>query len=146
MLALLAAPATATAQGPMWATVNACGPAGVGVRASIPGDGTNGAMSMRFSLQWWSALQGSWQPVRGQASSPWIAAGSSRYEWAQEGFTFVMTHVPDSGVRLRGVAELVWTRGGREVRRTSLATRGGVAGVDGGSPPGLSLASCSLRR
>jgi hypothetical protein len=103
----------------------------------MPGDGSTAGMQARFSLQWWSAVPGDWVGVAGQGQSPWLDAGSARYSWAQEGWTFALTKVPQ-GARMRGVAELRWTRGGRVLRSQTLVTRGGT-----GTP--LSLASCAPR-
>jgi hypothetical protein len=136
LVALALLPAQAQAA-PTWATVNVCQGKQVGVRASMPGDGTTAAMQARFSLQWWSPLRGDWVGVPGKAQSPWLDAGPARYEWAQEGWTFALSTLPP-GTRMRGVAELRWISGGRVLRSQTLITRAGT-----GTP--LSLASCQPR-
>src|SRR5919109_23454 len=87
LLVLLAAPSVAAAspengRGP-WATVNACGPESapdaLGVRASIPGDGSEAEMYVRMTAEWYSELKQRWLPMEGHAVSPWIDAGSASY-------------------------------------------------------------------
>jgi hypothetical protein len=145
----VAAPADADAA-PAWATVNVCdsaaSPNGVGVRASLPGDGSNAQMAARLTVQWLNARSGAWEPVEGVPSSPWLSAGSARQLSAQVGWTFEFDQpAPGTGFQIRGLAELEWRRGATVVRRESQVTSGGLAGVDAGEPLGTSLASCILR-
>ncbi len=127
--------ATGGGSGPQWATVNSCSPASVGVRASMPGDGSSGQMRVRFTAQWYSAQRG-WVPVNGVPSSPWLDAGSGRYSYAQAGWTFQFDP-PGAGShpQIRAVAEMSWPGG----RSATMVTQGGVASDVGGSQ-----ASCSL--
>ncbi|HEY1357712.1 MAG TPA: hypothetical protein VGF21_05340 [Thermoleophilaceae bacterium] len=126
--------------GPRWATVNSCSPAQVGVRASLPGDGSDKQMRVRFTAQYWSAKQRAWLPVAGVPSSPWLDAGSARYSYGQAGWTFQFDP-PHAGTHnlVRGVAEMQWLSGGSVSRSASVVTQGGVASDVGGSQ-----ASCSL--
>jgi hypothetical protein len=136
-----AAPA-ASAQAAPWATVNECGGNAVGVRASLPGDGSDSRMSARVSVQWLNPRSGAWESVEGLPDSPWLAAGSGRQLAAQVGWTFEFEQPPPGAAfQIRGVAELQWVRGGTVVRRDSRVTSGGLAGV----AIGTSLASCTLR-
>jgi hypothetical protein len=116
---------------PQWATVNSCAPTAVGVRASLPGDGTGTRMRVRFTAQWWSPGQRAWVPVKGVPSSPWIDAGSARYSYGQAGWTFRFSG-GGHGL-IRGVAQMQWLKGGRVVRRSSRVTQGGARSDVGGS-------------
>ena len=111
------------AAGPMWATVNACTPTEAGMRASLPGDGSDAQMEVRFTAQYYSHAQGAWLPVAGAATSPWLSAGSAEYEWGQAGWTFTFTR-PAQGTNflIRGLAEMRWTQGGRVVRSATRVT------------------------
>ena len=130
---------------PAWATINSCGPNAVGVRAQLRDEFTRADLFARFNLEWYSSLEGQWLPVEGQASSPWLKAGSTRDLFGQIGWTFdVEPAPPGTSFKLRGVAQLQWRRGGVVVRDETRVTSGGLAGVDEGSPPGTSLADCSL--
>jgi hypothetical protein len=153
LVALVAsAPAQAArlGPGPQWATVNVCDSAGqpnvMGVRASMPGDGSAAEMFVRFTAQWHDNAQGAWLPVAGAATSPWLRAGSARYVARQAGWSFAFDPPPAGGYfLLRGVAELQWRLGGTVVRSASLVTSSGMAAVMGGDPAGTSLASCEIR-
>ena len=127
--------------GPLWATVNSCSPTAVGVRASLPGDGTSKRMRVRFTAQWYSPTRQGWVPVKGVASSPWLDAGSAEYVYQQAGWTFNFDK-PTGGshFQVRGLAEMQWLRGGRVVRSTSRVTQAGALGVAVGG----SQASCSV--
>jgi hypothetical protein len=74
--------------------------------------------------------------VEGQATSPWLPAGSRR-RVGQAGWTFDLEAPPPGAhFTLRAVAEV----GGRG----SLVTAGGLPRVREGRPPGTSLATCSV--
>ena len=123
----------------MWATVNVCGPGQVGVRASVPGNGTGQRLYARFSAQYFDAATRTWASAAGNSRSPWLYAGSAHNAAGQVGWTFAVRAPAGAKVRLRGVAELQWRAGGKVVRSASLLTRGGIAGVDFGA---ASRASC----
>jgi hypothetical protein len=151
-LLLGAAPAQAAelGPGPRWATVNVCDSAGqpdvMGVRASLPGDGSEARMFVRFTAQWRDNSQQAWLSVAGEATSPWLPAGSARYRSGQAGWNFAFQPPPPGGVfLLRAVAELQWRRGATVVRSASLVTASGMAAVMAGDPPGTSRASCEIR-
>jgi hypothetical protein len=120
-----------TGSGPSWATINSCAPTVVGVRASLPGDGTGKQMRVRFTAQYLDPRQGAWVPLKGVPTSPWIAAGSARYTYGQAGWTFRLA--AGSHAQIRGVAEMQWLKGGRVVRSSSSVTQDGVASDIGGS-------------
>jgi hypothetical protein len=154
VLAALAASSPAQAaklgRGPQWATVNVCDSAGhpnvMGVRASLPGDGSAAQMFVRFTAQWHDGAQGAWLPVAGAATSPWLRAGSARYVARQAGWNFAFDPPPPGAVfLLRGVAELQWRLGGTVVRSASLVTSSSIGAVMEGDPAGTSLTSCEIR-
>jgi hypothetical protein len=152
LVALLAAPPAQGAElgpGPQWATVNVCDSAGqpnvMGVRASMPGDGSAAQMFARFTAQWHDNSRKAWLPVSGAATSPWLPAGSARYVARQVGWNFAFDPPPAGGVfLLRATAELQWRVGSAVVRSASLVTTGGMPAVMGGDPVGTSLASCTI--
>jgi hypothetical protein len=142
----------------LWATVNICdtekSPDAMGVRASMPGDGSGKLMFMRFSVQWWSGSAQAWLPVPGGVS-PWLRAGSARYVSRQRGYTFDFVTPPmGRAYVMRGVVQFHWRglrkdKGARKAswkltRHQTVMTRTGVEGVDGGDPPGTSKAMCMV--
>ncbi|MDQ3587773.1 MAG: hypothetical protein M3350_11100 [Actinomycetota bacterium] len=173
LVVVLAVPASAGAapSKDLWATVNACDsptfPDRVGIRASMPGDGTGKRMYARFRLQYYSAMRDGWQPVTG-GRSPKFLLGSARRD-RQGGYTFqVNPPAPGGSFLVRGVANLEWQkkayrikrvrvkrgsttvvrrkrvfRGWVVAKRSRQITRAGVTGVKGGD--GVSLASCTVR-
>ena len=143
----------------LWATVNVCdtasAPNGMGVRASMPGNGTRQRMYVRFSAQYYSSMQRRWLPVRGSGRSPWVYAGLARYASRQAGWTFGFAQpAPGRVFLVRAIASFEWRalerpRGSRRARwvtvtRSRRVTRGGIAGVDGADPPGTSRGSCYI--
>lgn len=140
-----------------WATINACKTAGktntVGVRAGMPGNGTQQRMFMRFEVQWRDTVRASWRSTGSR--SPWISAGSARFRSAQRGYDFDFEDPPDGvSFKLRGVVRFEYRKaldvpgsdGTRTdvVRRSRRVTRGGLEGVRGGRPPGTSEATCVI--
>jgi hypothetical protein len=135
------ASAASADQGPLWATVNACAPNTVGMRASVPGDGTAKRQFVRFSAQWWSQLKHDWLTVGGAADSPWLPAGSSRTTWSQAGWNYSIQQPPPGAVFLiRGIAQIQWREGASVVRSSTLVTRAGAPGL----VEGASAGSCRL--
>jgi hypothetical protein len=150
-LPVFAAPARAAelGPGPQWATVNVCDPAGrpgvMGVRASLPGDGSRAGMFVRFRAQWHDSSKKAWLPVAGAGSSPWLAAGPARQLARQAGWNFSFEPPPPGGAfRLRAVAELQWRLGGTVLRSASLVTQSGMTAVMEGDPAGTSRATCLI--
>lgn len=136
----------------LWATVNQCdsaaAPDTVGVRASMPGNGTRQRLYMRFEAQWFDARRNRF--VASGSSSRWIRVGSARFRSTQSGFSFQFGPPPlGTEFTMRGLVNFEWRgrRGGRQVviRRESRVTRAGIDGVEGGDPPGSSAATCVIR-
>jgi hypothetical protein len=107
-----------------WAKLNVCTPTEVGARAQLPGDGSSDRMAVRFTAQWLSP--DGWVPVAGQATSPWIDAGSAEFTWQQAGWTFAL-NVPQTGeaYALRAIAELKLGSGKTASYTTGICTVGG---------------------
>lgn len=151
LLLALCAPAQATPP-TLWATVNICDTAGhpdqMGVRASMPGNGSRQRMYMRFRAQFFGG--GKWHDVKGNGLSPWILAGSAKYVSRQAGYTFKFDP-PKGSARfvLRGVVSFEWraTKKGRtKVRRKATRnTKGGYSFAGGGDPRGYSAGTCEIR-
>jgi hypothetical protein len=108
-----------------WAKLNICNPAQLGARAQLAGDGSRSQMSVRFSAEWLSP--DGWVPLSGQASSPWVDAGSAEFTWQQAGWTFAL-NVPQGGesYQLRAVADLKLGSGQTAQYTTGTCTVGGA--------------------
>jgi hypothetical protein len=156
-------------QRPFWATVNICdtakSPNALGVRTSVPGNGSNERIRARYTAQWWSAAEQEWLTVAGSGVTDWVALGRADMIARQAGWTFRFVQ-PPSGTTyvMRGVVELEWRRhvptarrgkarkrrGARRaqrvevVRKRTLLTKTGMKGVEGGDPAGLSKAMCLI--
>ncbi|MFL5826484.1 MAG: hypothetical protein ACJ76V_08170 [Thermoleophilaceae bacterium] len=137
----------------LWATINICDtlkhPDQMGVRASMPGDGTYKRMYIRFRAQFYDAAKKQYHDVQGSGLSGWIYAGSARYKFRQAGFTFSFdTPAPGAGFKLRGVVSFEWRKKKNHhwvvVRKATKVTTGGRAGVHGADPPGYSSGTCQI--
>ena len=101
-----------------WANANICNTEQLGARAQLAGDGSKNTMRARFSAEWLSPS--GWVPLEGQASSPWLDAGSAEFTWAQAGWTFnISLPEGETSYQLRAVAEMQLGGG-----RTSTQTTG----------------------
>jgi hypothetical protein len=158
LLAALA-PAGAAASPRPWATVNVCdtaaAPDSMGVRAGMQGTGRPRRVYMRFRAQYILAGRHRWHAVKGSGTSPWVFVGLVRRGSEQAGWTFAFdTPAPGHGFLGRGIVDFQWRarRSGGErkhlgwvvVKRRRAVSRKGLDDVDGGDPPGTSLASCLI--
>jgi hypothetical protein len=109
---------------PTWAKINICDSSQLGARAQLGGDGSTDPMQVRFSAQWLSP--DGWVPLPGQATSPWLDAGSAEFTWQQAGWTFALS-VPTTGesFQLRAVAEMTLGSGQTAVQTTDTCIVGG---------------------
>lgn len=107
-----------------WANVNICNAGQLGARAQLAGDGSEDAMSVRFTAEWLSP--DGWVPLGGEATSPWQEAGSAEFTWAQAGWTFNIS-VPEgvASYQLRAVAEMQFGSGRSSTQTTGVCTIGG---------------------
>lgn len=149
MVALAAAPGAGASSRHLWATVNVCdAPSArnvIGIRASMPGNGTRQRLLMHFSVDWYDSAKKRWR--RTGSSSPWVRVGDARYVSTQAGYSFQFAD-PPQGTRflMRGVVRYQWRarRSGRVLRRARRVTRGGYRRVVGGIPAGRSDAACVI--
>jgi hypothetical protein len=143
----VALPATAATHSKyLWATVNICDtdayPDSIGVRASMPGDGTRTRMYMRITPEYYDALRQGWFAAGG---SKWMYVGRGVYRWRQGGYTFAIE--PPKGAQesvLRGAVDYKWTKGRRIVRTAHVITKGGHPGTKGADPRSYSKALCTI--
>ncbi len=155
---------------PFWATVNICdtakSPNALGVRTSVPGNGSDERIWARYAAQWWSGADQEWKTVGGSGVTDWVHLGDADMTSRQAGWTFRFVQPPAGTTYvMRGVVELQWrdevsvarksrkARGRRKVRRAqrvavvrerTLLTKTGMKGVHGGDPAGLSKAMCLI--
>jgi hypothetical protein len=145
---------------PLWATVNICdtdrSPNALGVRTSVPGDGSGRQVYARYTAQWWSSARQSWLSVNGAGRTGWNYVGRLDRGADQAGWTFRFTQPPEGTTYvIRGVVELSWRdqvqasrkrrRARRSVvRRQVLLTETGKQRVGGGDPTGTSKAMCLI--
>jgi hypothetical protein len=162
---------------PLWATVNICdtqrSPNALGVRTSVPGNGSNQRIFARYTAQWWSSAKQAWQTVGGSGVTDWVPLGNADMTSRQAGWTFHFVQPPAGKTYvMRGAVELQWRgrvkqvqrahrgrrahqsarRGTRRpqqariavVRKRTLLTATGMKHVEGGDPVGLSKAMCLI--
>jgi hypothetical protein len=152
---------------PFWSTVNVCdteaSPNALGVRTSVPGNGSDERIYARYTAQWWSGAQQEWRTVGGSGVTDWVYIGPADMTARQAGWTFRFVQPPaGSTYVMRGAVELEWrdvvhaarkarnSRRARKsqrvsvVRQRTLLTETGVTGVQGGDPAGASKAMCLI--
>jgi hypothetical protein len=107
--------------GELWATVHICdterNPDSMGIRAGMPGNGTDQRMRMRFTAEYWSRARQAWTAVSGTGASSWVYAGSARLDRRQAGWTLDFSQPPE-GVTFTMRVQLEF-----ECRRTRRARR-----------------------
>jgi hypothetical protein len=155
------------AERPFWATVNICdtstSPNALGIRTSVPGNGSGERIWARYTAQWWSGAAQEWKTVGGSGVTDWLYMGPADMSARQAGWTFRFVQ-PPSGTTyvMRGVVEFEWrdeapaarrarrsrsARGAQRVavvRQRTLLTATGMQGVQGGDPAGTSKAMCLI--
>ncbi|MEJ7789012.1 MAG: hypothetical protein WKF29_03925 [Thermoleophilaceae bacterium] len=149
----LLVPPTATAAPRLWATVNACDtqarPDTLGIRASMPGNGTKQRLFMRFQAQFYDQAKAEY--VNSGPATRWFDVGDARFRTTQAGYSFEFDAPPiGTEYTLRGLVFFQYrARRDRKlvvVKRARRITEGGLSGVERGDPRGRSEASCVLRR
>lgn len=143
----------------LWATVNRCDGARsaneMGVRASLPGNGTKERMYVRFRAQYFDTKRKGWRTVAGTGTSKWILLGNAKVRARQDGYTFAFS-APAAGDEfvLRGIADFQYRerrkRKGHKatwkvVERIRAHTRKGIKKVPGGDPKGRSDSLCVIK-
>ena len=137
----------------LWGTVNICDtlrhPDQMGVRASMPGNGTRQRMWMRFHAQFYAPATNSWSDVKSGGVSPWILAGSALFRARQAGYTFTFkAPAAGSSYTLRGRVDFQWRAKRHKrtvvIRRAHANTKGGIRSIGGADPPGYSSGLCTI--
>ena len=113
---------------PLWATVNICdtkkSPNALGVRTSVPGNGTNQRIFARYTAQWWSAAEQEWLAVAGSGVTSWMPLGAADMLSRQAGWTFRFVQPPQGTTYvMRGVVELQWREAAQTARKARKARR-----------------------
>jgi hypothetical protein len=152
---------------PFWATVNICdttgSPNALGIRTSVPGNGSSERIWARYTAQWWSGADQEWKTVGGSGVTDWVYVGPSDMSARQAGWTFRFVQPPAGTTYvMRGVVQFQWrdevrtarrARKSRRARRAqrvavvrerTLLTETGMQGVQGGDPAGTSKAMCLI--
>ena len=98
---------------PFWATVNICDTAGspnaLGIRTSVPGNGSSERIWARYTAQWWSGAAQEWKTVGGSGATDWNYVGTADMSARQAGWTFRFVQPPEGTTYvMRGVVELEW--------------------------------------
>jgi hypothetical protein len=113
---------------PFWATVNVCdtknSPNALGIRTSVPGNGTRQRIFARYTAQWWSEADQQWLTVEGSGVTPWALVGSADMASRQAGWTFTFVQPPEGTTYvMRGVVELEWRDTAAAARRAKRIAR-----------------------
>ena len=134
-------------------------PDSMGIRASMPGNGSDQRKWARFTAEYWSRSRQAWTAVSGTGVSPWVYPGTARDARRQVRWTFAFSPPPRRVTfTMRAHVEFEWrrkparklgaspssARGGRVVRSLIRSTETGVQGVQGGDPAGTSKAACLM--
>ena len=114
---------------PFWATVNICDTAGspnaLGVRTSVPGNGSTERIYTRYTAQWWSSAAQEWKTVGGSGVTDWVYVGDADMSARQAGWTFRFVQPPEGTTYvMRGVVEIQWRDNGTNAQK---ARKGGKA-------------------
>jgi hypothetical protein len=112
----------------LWATVNICdtkgSPNGLGVRTSVPGNGTSQRIFARYTAQWWSGDQQEWLTVGGSGVTDWIFVGDADMSSRQAGWTFRFVQPPEGTTYvMRGIVELQWREAAQTARKARNARK-----------------------
>jgi hypothetical protein len=113
---------------PFWATVNVCdtkdSPNALGIRTSVPGNGTQQRIFSRYTAQWWSEADQQWLTVEGSGVTPWVLVGSADMASRQAGWTFTFVQPPEGTTYvMRGVVELEWRGTAAAAKRAERVAR-----------------------
>ena len=133
---------------PFWATVNVCdtknSPNALGIRTSVPGNGTRQRIFSRYTAQWWSEADQQWLTVEGSGVTPWVLVGSADMASRQAGWTFTFVQPPEGTTYvMRGVVELEW-RDSAAASKRSTAPTASTLPASGSAPRGAHIAAATL--
>jgi hypothetical protein len=113
---------------PFWATVNICdtekSPNALGVRTSVPGNGSNQRIYARYTAQWWSSAAQEWKTVGGSGVTGWVYLGNADMTSRQAGWTFRFVQPPEGTTYvMRGAVELQWRDQAKAARKARKARK-----------------------
>ena len=119
---------------PFWATVNICdtqkSPNALGIRTSVPGNGSDERIFARYTAQWWSGAKQQWLTVGGSGVTDWVPVGSADMASRQAGWTFRFVQPPAGTTYvMRGLVEIQWrdqAKAARKAHRGRAARRPGT--------------------
>jgi hypothetical protein len=129
----------------LWATVNACAPAGhphlFGVRGQLPALGFPARLRIVIDVEYWNSTQQQWVVDSDPNTVQTIRLGVVSYGYGQGGFTY---RFPQFQGRLRARLTFDWVRSGRLLGSTTRLTSAGHHDADFAQPKGYSAAACRL--
>jgi hypothetical protein len=127
----------------LWATVNICNtkryPDVIGIRGQIPSLGFSAQLSMQFQVEYWSARDKRFKPVRGTRQS--VSLGTQKRGLHQSGVR--VGFGPHAG-SLRGTVRFEWRLGSRLIGHANQTTSHGHPSADFGDPPHYSAWKCVI--
>jgi hypothetical protein len=130
----------------LWATINICDthayPDRIGIRGQMPALGFAARLEMRIQVDYWVPAAKRFRPVPGSGARSLARLGTVVGGLQQSGHTF---HFKPGSGRLSGTITFRWTRTGKVIGQISKRATGGHRGVDRGSPPHHSAATCTIR-
>jgi hypothetical protein len=129
----------------LWATVNACAPAGhphlFGVRGQLPALGFPSRLKIIISVEYWDTVKQQWLADPNPSATQVIPLGVVSYGYQQGGFTFKFRQFHG---KLRALLTFEWHRSGKLLGSTSRLTSAGHHDADFAQPTGYSAATCRL--
>lgn len=129
----------------LWATVNACAPAGhphlIGIRGQLPALGFPARLKIIIDIWYWDTTKQQWALDTDSSSVQTIPLGVVSYGFQQGGFTY---RFPQFHGRMRAELTFEWHRSGRLLGSTTRQTTAGHHDADFARPRGYSAASCRL--
>ncbi|HVW17822.1 MAG TPA: hypothetical protein VHB30_06195 [Solirubrobacteraceae bacterium] len=143
------APLGATQSAALWATLNVCDtpdhPDTLGIRASMPGDGSaSDGMFVRFQVQYLQR-DGTWKALGPGGDSGFVAIGAAKAKVRETGRLFVLAPPARHTFELRGLVTFEWRdAAGAVLRRMRRATTSGHRSAAGADPQGYSAAVCVM--
>ena len=131
----------------LWATINICNAGGkspsIGVRGQMPSLGFASTMSMKITLDSYSASSKRFVPINNSNAVDLIRLGTHQRGLEQEGVIFPF-HKGQTGL-WNATIQFTWKIGGTIVGQTQRRTTGGHHDADAGQPPHFSVAQCRFQ-
>ena len=106
-------------------------PNALGVRTSVPGNGSDERIWARYTAQWWSSAAEEWKTVGGSGVTDWVYLGVADMSSRQAGWTFRFVQPPAGTTYvMRAAVEYEWrdevgsSRKARKARKAQGPARG----------------------